>query len=73
VIFVSRERYRRASGRFGRASGRFGGAVGNIGELERNLERLEQTMHLPWVYHVRLYFRLVAKLLPNCFLLLMRY
>jgi hypothetical protein len=37
-----------------------------------NQERLGQTMHLPWVCHVRAFFRLVAKLLPNCFLLLER-
>jgi hypothetical protein len=65
VIFVSRKRY-------GRASGRFGRAIGNIVELGKNLERLEQTMHLPSVYYVRPCFRLIAKLLPNYFLLLVR-
>jgi hypothetical protein len=63
MIFVSKERY-------GRASRRFKGVVGNIGELEGNLEKLGQTMYLPWVCHVRPCFRLVAKLLPNSFLLL---
>jgi hypothetical protein len=29
-------------------------------------------MHLPWVCHAKACFRLVTKLLPNCFLLLVR-
>jgi hypothetical protein len=53
MIFVSRERY-------GRASGRFGGTIGNIGELGGNLERLGGTMHLPWVMS-----DLALDLLPN--------
>jgi hypothetical protein len=65
VFFVSRERYRRTSGRFG-------GTVGYIGDLWKKQERLGRMMHLPWVCHVRACFRLVAKLLPNCFLLFVR-
>jgi hypothetical protein len=65
VIFVSWERY-------GRASGRFGGAVSYVGELGGNEERLGRTLLLPWVFFVRPCFRLVAKLLPNSFLLLVK-
>jgi hypothetical protein len=57
MIFVSWERY-------GRASGRFGGTITYI-ELGGNQERLAQTLLLPWVFLVRPCFRLVVKLLPN--------
>jgi hypothetical protein len=63
MIFVSWEKY-------GRASGRFGGVVSYVGELGGNQERLGRTLLLPWVFLVRPCFRLVAKLLPNSFLLL---
>jgi hypothetical protein len=56
VIFVSWERY-------GRASRRFGGAVSYVGELRGNQVRLGRTLLLPWVFLVRPCFRLVTKLL----------
>jgi hypothetical protein len=54
--------------RYGRASGRFGGGVSYVGEFGGNQERLGQTLLLSWVFLVRPCFKLVAKLLPNCFL-----
>jgi hypothetical protein len=44
---------------YGRTSGRFGRAFGYIGEIWRNQERLERTLHLPWICHVRVCFKLV--------------
>jgi hypothetical protein len=58
--------------RNGRASKRFGRAVSYVGELGGNQERLERTLLLPWVFLVKPCFRLVGKLLPNSFLLLVR-
>jgi hypothetical protein len=65
MIFVSWERY-------GRVGGRFGGGVNYVGELGGNQERLGQTLLLPWVFLVRPCFRLVTKLLPNSFWLVVR-
>jgi hypothetical protein len=46
--------------------------VNYVGELGGNQERLGRTLLLPWVFLVMPCFRLVGKLLPNSFLLLVR-
>jgi hypothetical protein len=56
----------------GRGMGEQGGEISYVGELGGNEERLGQTFLLPWVFLVIPCFRLVAKLLPNSFLLLVR-